>query len=346
MLCFGVWPEQKYLSLNEESRRSIMKRLLVLALVLAFVGAVQAGDTILVTNWSTNSVTSMNTDGTGQNTWSAGSTAGAFGIAANNAGNVLVTGYSGGVQEYTTAGTLVAASAIGGVSVGTPQGLSVGTDGTIYMSENSAYRFAKYNASWNTMGWAGPMYDNFLAKDALTADGYTPTYAYPSDIKVNNATGDIYAVVGFQYPGYSTGVVLKTSVNGWGATVTQSAFFSKGTDSFCGLAIDKNGNVWVADDDTDAIYKLNSAGQITQTVSTGGNNDPRGLAFDSAGNLYAVENRTNKLDKWTAASGYTSMSTIATWTGVQGVNFIAIVPEPATMVLLGLGALTLLRKKK
>jgi YVTN family beta-propeller protein len=68
-------------------------------------------------------------------------------------------------------------------------------------------------------------------------------------------------------------------------TPTVSTLQSGFDDPF-GLAVDANGNLYVANTDNNTVSELNPAGQVIATLS--GFNFPFGLAFDSAGNLYVA----------------------------------------------------------
>ena len=93
------------------------------------------------------------------------------------------------------------------------------------------------------------------------------------------------------------------------------------------IAIDKSGNLWLADSDNQRIRKVDAAGTISTVAGTGvaGFNgdgqasaaqlsNPRGLAVDPAGNVLVADTTNNRIRRITAAG---QISTIA-GTGVAG----------------------------
>ncbi len=90
-------------------------------------------------------------------------------------------------------------------------------------------------------------------------------------------------------------------------------------DSPIAIAFDAQNNLYIADDDNDAIRKVDAAtGIITTVVGTSGSagysgdggpatnaklNDPEGLAFDAAGNLYIADDNNYVVRKVSAQTG-------------------------------------------
>lgn len=85
-----------------------------------------------------------------------------------------------------------------------------------------------------------------------------------------------------------------------------------------GLAFDKAGNLYAADQSIPAILKFNSSGVSTVFGSAGGIG-PQGIAFDSAGNLYEALNGNNAIEKFDL-SGNRTVFAAGTALGV-GLNF-------------------------
>lgn len=101
-----------------------------------------------------------------------------------------------------------------------------------------------------------------------------------------------------------------------------------------GVAVDSNGNVYVADIDNDEIRKISSAGVVT-TIAGGGTsgsadgtgsaarfNGPFGLAVDGTGNIYVADTYSSAIRKITptVVSGVTTweVSTLAGTAGLSG----------------------------
>ena len=82
-----------------------------------------------------------------------------------------------------------------------------------------------------------------------------------------------------------------------------------------GLAVDGNGNAYVADTSNSSIRKVTSTGQTTTLAGTAGLSAPTGLALDAAGNLYVTDATNHTLLRITPAG---VMSTFAGLTGSAG----------------------------
>ncbi len=88
------------------------------------------------------------------------------------------------------------------------------------------------------------------------------------------------------------------------------------------LAFDSAGNLWVADAGNNRIDEFSSTGAYLGQFGSKGSgpgqfNGPEGLAFDAAGNLWVADTYNYRLQEFSP------------------------VPEPSTLVLFGIGALSL-----
>jgi uncharacterized delta-60 repeat protein len=216
-------------------------------------------------------------------------------LAIDGDGNVYVTGYSydfGTYFDYTTVkydafGNQLWATRYNGPGNGSDRAssLAVDGDGNVYVTGKSwelatgwGYATAKYNGSgqqqWEARyNWA-PAQDWEDVATCVTVDG----------------EGNAYVTGGCD-GGYAT---IKYNTDGQQQWV---AIYSYGVDAATGLAVDENGNVYVAGKEVDVIYgynyvlvKYNPAGQQQWWVNYNGPGDGADSAscfvLDNDGNVY------------------------------------------------------------
>ncbi len=92
----------------------------------------------------------------------------------------------------------------------------------------------------------------------------------------------------------------------------------------CGVAVDSEGEIWVANSATSRILHYDSAGSsLPGTIDTSAQGKPCRLTFDSTDNLYVTSEKG--IHRYSAASGYTSSTSIMSFTGRGfGVNVLSI----------------------
>ncbi len=118
---------------------------------------------------------------------------------------------------------------------------------------------------------------------------------YPNGLAVD-ASGNLYVTLGF-----GTDEVLELSP---GCIPDNYLYQGNSTNAFCtttklgggwggpfGVAVDGNGNVYVADQGSAAVYKMppNCTSQSCMTALGGGFVDPVGVAVDGSGNVYVTD---------------------------------------------------------
>ena len=104
-------------------------------------------------------------------------------------------------------------------------------------------------------------------------------------------------------------------------SAAQSAYLTSGSQITlgsgfnhpAGVAVDANGNIFVADTGNNAIKEILAAGGYTtvNNLASGSFNSPQSLAFDAYGNLFVADAGSNSVKVITALSGYSSVSTVA-----------------------------------
>jgi hypothetical protein len=120
----------------------------------------------------------------------------------------------------------------------------------------------------------------------------------------------------------------------------RSTFASFSTmDGGIGLAFDSSGNLYATDYGYGTIEKFDSSGNRS-TFASGLYS--MGLAFDSSGNLYAAEYDYGTIEKFDSSGNRSIFAS-----GLNSPMFVAVqpIPEPATAIIMALGAVMLKRRR-
>lgn len=92
-----------------------------------------------------------------------------------------------------------------------------------------------------------------------------------------------------------------------GSPITLSGAFN----APMGVAVDANGNIFVADTGNNAVEELVAAsGYTIKNLASGSFNAPRGVALDAYGNLFVADTGSSTVKVVSVASGYTTVSTL------------------------------------
>jgi sugar lactone lactonase YvrE len=160
-------------------------------------------------------------------------------------------------------------------------------------------------------------------------------FGYSNSIEFNNPTSLVFDSLGDMYvTDTGNNCIRKVSPQGVVTTFAGSRdqAFADGTGTNAmfnkpeGIAVDSNGNVYVADTSNHRIRRITPGGVVTTFAGTGATafsngtalnssfNTPRGLAFDPAGNLYVSDNSNHCIRRID-----TSLNVI-TWAGSNGTS--------------------------
>ncbi len=301
--------------------RRAMVRAAVLATgaVAMAMGAstVQAAPTIYVSfNSSSNAIQKVDSSGTVTTPTITGSTPGnVYGLTSDGVSNLYASnGYGFNIDKINVS-TNVAAQ------FNTTGGMQYAADlardgaGNVYVANNNGNNVLKYDSTG-----AGSVFNSTLTgADAVTVSTSGQVY-------VLNGGTDIYKLD-------SSGVATS---------------FVTGLSGARGLAFDSSGNLFTLNYNAGAIVKIDSTGAKSNVARTGTDvyNNPKDLIFDADDNLYIANSSPNNIAKFvfnttTQAYDGTVYATLS-----AGPTGIALVPEPSSVALLGLGGLALLRRRR
>jgi streptogramin lyase len=252
---------------------------------------------------------------------------GPSGLAIGPNGNLFVSQWSGGHGIYQYDG---ATGNYVNTFVPGPSGpaFTFGPDGNVYVEEPDSDHINRYN------GTTGALIDTFVS---VADNGGLPamidmTFGPNGNLFVShtNAVTNIFNVL--EYDG-TTGAFL-------GEFVTNG---SGGLSYAAGLVFGPDGNLYVSDLVANVVRQYDgTTGAFLSDFATGGGlTSPFGLTFGSDDNLYVVGHGSNAVFRYDGTTG-AFMDVFATTTNAAPSFLVfaeeaAPIPEPSTIVLLGLG---------
>ena len=261
-------------------------------------------------------------------------------IDVDSAGNLFVGDANANtIQKITStglillvAGTSGTAGAVDGTGVAArfnqPNGLTLLTGGTVIVSDASNATIRSITGSGTVTTLAG----SSTIRGNADGAGSTATFSAPMGIS-HDGTGVLYVADAMN------DTIRKIAANGTVSTFAGSAGitgFADGTGTSArfnfpsGIAVDGNGNIFVADTTNNLIRKITSGGAVTSLAGVqgvGGFDDgtgssalfhqPEGLAVDVAGNLYLADTANSTIRKITPAGVTTTIAGLPTISGLE-----------------------------
>jgi len=249
------------------------------------------------------------------------------GAATDGAGNVYISDFGSGTIRKITPAAVVTTIA----NVATPSGLVIDSQGDIFVTDFQDDYIYKISASGTTSVFAGNGSPG-STDGAAAAASFNGPGGIAIDVlgnlfladQQNNKMREISPA----------GVV--TTIAGSGAVgaidgTGQAASFNNPD----GIAVDKQGNIYVADTKNNLIRKISSAGTVITFAGNGspgmtdGNgisasfNYPTSIAIDASGNLYVTDYKNNLIRKITAAGIVTTIAGNGTAGNVNGLGISA-----------------------
>jgi streptogramin lyase len=271
-----------------------------------------------------------------------------LGIATDPAGNIYIADtYNYIIRKSTPAGAVTTLAGTAGNNGGSdgvgaaasfslPYSVAADSAGNVYVTETNSSAIRKITPAGVVTTLAGVM----DVTGTTDGTGVAARFNRPKGLTVDVA-GNIYVA--------DTGnhAIRKITPAGTVTTLAGTAGHSGAMDGMGtaasfnspqGIAVDSNGNVYVADTNNHVIRKIDSTGAVTtfagsstMTGSSDGSGTaarfyfPRGLATDASGNVYVADPDNNAIRKITPAGVVT---TVAGTVGVEG-----FVPGPLPGVI-------------
>jgi uncharacterized protein (TIGR03437 family) len=276
-------------------------------------------------------------------------------IAVDKAGNVFIANV-GAVRKVDTSGNISTAVALSGV------GLAFDSAGNLYITDTNGTAIHKLSpggvlslVAGGTFGFSG---DGGLATQAAIA--------FPSGVAVD-AAGNVYfadktnnRVRKIDTAGIITTVAGSAGTPGFagdGGPATSAKLGLNLTAAFQGVAVDRAGNLYIADPRNNRIRTVNTAGIISTYAGNGsifqaahgdggppamaGLSTPYGVRVDSAGNIFIADTGEDLIRKVTGAETTGGSSPTISANGVvNGASFQPGVVANSWVTIQGSGLAT------
>jgi gliding motility-associated-like protein len=256
------------------------------------------------------------------------------GVAVDNLGNIYSDDFgTSGIERFPASGGKPIALGAGFFE---PTGVAVDVLGNVYVSDNGNTAIKQITPGGLYIGPslpAGLSFDNTTGIISGTptvpspATNYTIT-GYNSGgggTTTLNITVNPYPipVISYKTPQvYFRGQAitpLMPATSGVAAADTSTVALTPGLTDPTGVAIDKSGNVYIAENRVGRIDEIQAAsGNFIQLAT--GFNGPTGVAVDAAGNVYLIDNGNNSIKEIPAGGG----ATIIIASGFNGPYGIAL----------------------
>ncbi|QEC78202.1 T9SS type B sorting domain-containing protein [Mucilaginibacter ginsenosidivorax] len=234
------------------------------------------------------------------------------GISTDATGNIYVSDFgSGGIRKISSAANVHTIA-----NTNSPSGLALDSKGNIYVTDFNTNKILKITPAGVSSVFAGSgnagksdgtgNAASFNAPGGITIDASDNIYVADqqnNSIRMISPAGVVKTLAG-------SGVAGANNANGLAATFNNPD----------GLAIDKQGNIYVADTKNNMIRKIATDGSVTTVAGSGamGNADglktaasfnyPTGLAIDAPGNLYVADYKNHSIRKITPAGQVTTIA--------------------------------------
>jgi YD repeat-containing protein len=254
-----------------------------------------------------------------------------LGVTVDQNGNIyFADGYNQRIRKVDTNGiiTTIAGTGVAGFSgdgglataaqMNSPEGVAVDQSGNIYVADTLNYRVCKIDSNGIMTTIAGTDYYGY------SGDGGPATAArlfYPMSVTVDQS-GNIYIA------DWGENRIRKIDLSGIITTIVGTGVYGYSGDggpatsaqlsSPSSVAVDQNGNIYVADMYNARIRKIDANGIITTVVGTGVSgyngdnirstaamlNQPMSVTVDHNGDIYISDSRNHRIRKVMAATAF------------------------------------------
>jgi len=293
--------------------------------------------------------------------------------AGANASELLISNFFGNsIVRYDPATGTTLGSYTGG-SLNGALGMNVGPNGLLYVcseGNNSIQRFNMTTHAYvdtivsgsNLNGPTGLVFDhngNMLVGNynGDTVTKYSPSGLFLSTLVTAGSGGingpDIGITIGpdgkLYVPSFDSNAIQRYDASTGAYIDTFIPSGGAGGMSQPRTILFRDNKVWVTSDNGNKVLRYGLDGSFIDTfvsAGSGGLFGATGMAFGDDGLLYVASSRNNKILKYSLTNG--SFVGTALSTGLNGPVSILMVPEPTTMMGIGLGiaALAIKRRKQ
>jgi DNA-binding beta-propeller fold protein YncE len=184
-----------------------------------------------------------------------------------------------------------------------PHGLVLDSQGNLYVANSAGDSIVKF-----TPDGVGTIFADFH-------DGLTEPISLAFD-----AAGTLYVTNVDGGAPVSKGRVLKFTPDGVG-----SVFNEIGFQAAYGLALDRDGNIYVSNNAGNTVEKFAPDGTNLGVFASSGLNAPLGIMFDRSGNLYVANEGNNTIERY--SHNGTDLGVFATTH--EGPHFLALLKSSA-----------------